>query len=64
MSHPYAEFENTKLWKAIDVAIADLERNTDIKLETVREYVIGSLCKQLMNDKVVTYDSVVKSNSD
>jgi hypothetical protein len=30
MSHPYIEFEQTPLWKAIDDALAELEQNRDV----------------------------------
>jgi hypothetical protein len=63
MSHPYTEFENTKLWRVIDAAVTDLEKNCDVKLLTAREYVIGSLCKQLVSSKAVAEDSVIKIRS-
>jgi hypothetical protein len=43
MSHPYIEFEQTPLWKAIDAAIAELEQNQDVELRTTREHFIGYL---------------------
>jgi hypothetical protein len=60
MKHPYIEFENTALWKAIDIEIADLEKNKDLQLSTAREYVIGSLCQKLVRQKCVSDDSIVK----
>jgi hypothetical protein len=47
MKHPYAEYEQTPLWRAIDVAVSELERNRDVELTTAREYVIGYLYQQL-----------------
>jgi len=61
MSHPYAKFENTELWKAIDSAMAHLEKNKDLKLETAREYVIGSLCQKLVRDSVAVPGSFSKT---
>jgi len=60
MNHPYIQFENTKLWKAIDVEIEDLEKNNDLVLQTAREYVIGYLCKNLVEDGIVTDDATLK----
>ena len=57
MSHPYTEFEDTALWKAVDAALAELEQNQDVKLSTAREYVVGYLCQQLASRKLVTDDS-------
>jgi hypothetical protein len=62
MKHPYTEFENTALWKAIDVGIAALEKNKDLQLSTAREYVVGSLCQKLVRQKFVTDDSGLKSD--
>jgi hypothetical protein len=60
MSHPYTEFEDTALWKAVDAALAELEQNQDVKLSTAREYVVGYLCQQLASRKLVTDDSVLR----
>jgi hypothetical protein len=54
MNHPYAEFENTKLWKTIDLTLTELEKNQDVKIETAREYVIGRLCENLHSAKVLS----------
>ena len=48
MEHPYKEFESMVLWKTIDKAIGDLEENQDLELKTPREYVVGYLCKNLI----------------
>jgi hypothetical protein len=60
MSHPYTDFEDTGLWKAVDAALAELEQNRDVRLNTGREYVVGYLCKQLASRKLVTDDSVLR----
>ena len=60
MSHPYVEFEGTMLWKAIDTGIASLEKNGDIKLTTERSYIIGSLCKRLVQKKLIAEIPVEK----
>jgi hypothetical protein len=46
------EFQNTSLWAVVENAIIDLERNQDLKIETPSEYVIGYLCKQLVEEGV------------
>ena len=60
MSHPYTEFEDTALWKAVDAALAELEQNRDVKLSTAREYVVGYLCQQIAQQKLVTEGSVLR----
>ena len=60
MPHPYAHFEGTAIWEAITAAIADLEENQDIELTTVREYVIGYLCKQLAERQLLTSEALRK----
>lgn len=60
MNHPYSEFEQTTLWKTIDAAIAELERNRDVELTTARTHVIGYLCQQLAAQKAVTESALLK----
>jgi hypothetical protein len=57
MEHPYKEFESLVVWKTIDKAIAELEENQDLVLKTPREYVIGYLCKTLIEGYSVEDDS-------
>lgn len=47
MPHPYEGLEGTPLWQAIDRAVADLERNGDLRLTTARSHVIGRLCRSV-----------------
>ena len=51
--HSYVEFENTRLWRAVEEIVSDLEQNKDLQLMTIREYVIGYICQQLSSSKVV-----------
>ncbi|MFN7139269.1 MAG: hypothetical protein ACK4UN_08020 [Limisphaerales bacterium] len=60
MSHPYSQFEQTPLWKAIDTAIAELERNQDVELTTARTHVIGYLCQQLAVQRTVIDSSLLR----
>lgn len=57
MEHPYKEFEGLVVWKTINKAIAELEDNQDLVLKTPREYVIGYLCKTLIEGYSVDDDS-------
>jgi hypothetical protein len=55
--HPYIAFEDTPLWRAVDRAISDLEKNQDLKLTALREYV-GYICKQLKRRKLVQESAI------
>ena len=52
--NPYSKFEKTALWAAIDAAVSELERNSDIALKTERKHVIGYFCQHLTSAKVVS----------
>jgi hypothetical protein len=54
MPHPYQQYESTELWQAIDAEISELEANRDLQLSTARHYVIGSLCKRLVEAGLAT----------
>ena len=60
MKHPYAEFEKTLLWKALDTAMSDLQKNQDVVLTTTQQHVIGYLCQQLVQQRLVIAASVKK----
>jgi hypothetical protein len=45
--HPYVEFENTPLWRAVKKALRDMEENQDLALNEWHQYVVGYVCKQL-----------------
>ncbi|MBW9234639.1 hypothetical protein JQK62_20765, partial [Leptospira santarosai] len=47
MSHPYKLFEDTPLWKAINMALEDLVENKHLDETTPREYIIGHLCQRI-----------------
>jgi hypothetical protein len=59
-AHPYVEFEKTPLWRTVKKAIADLEKNQDIRLEEFHEYVVGYICKQLAHKKLVSSTALKK----
>ena len=58
MDHPYKAYENTALWKSIDAALADLERNRDVEVMTSRERVVGYLCQQLGGNQASSQDEI------
>jgi hypothetical protein len=47
MINPYAEYNDTPVWRAVAAALRDLEANQDVVLQTAPDYVIGFLCQQL-----------------
>lgn len=52
MSHPYKQFENTRLWNVINKAIEELVENDDIEEKTQREYIVGYISK-LINESTM-----------
>ena len=44
---PYLKLMNHAAWAVVDEALADLESNGDLELQTARRYVVGSLVKAL-----------------
>ena len=59
--HPYAQFEGTPLWTAVETALAELEENNDFKSSTRRGYIVGYLCQRLVAGHVVAEAAVVKA---
>ena len=57
-SHPYKEYEDSKLWAVIEKALEDLVENQDLNLCTRKEYIIGFLIKSLVASELI--DSEVK----
>ena len=60
MKHPYSEFEQTPLLKAIDTAVAELEQNRDVELRTTREHFIGYLCQHLSTQGTASETSLLR----
>ncbi|HXH71038.1 MAG TPA: hypothetical protein VNI60_11970 [Pyrinomonadaceae bacterium] len=52
-NHPYKKFQNTKVWQVVEQSIFDLEENQDLKLLTIKEYIIGFICKKLDDNKLL-----------
>jgi hypothetical protein len=49
--HPYKKYESHPYWKRIDRGISDLVENRDLAERTARPYVVGYLCKMLLQRK-------------
>jgi hypothetical protein len=43
--HPYAAYEGTPIWLAVDAALRDLEANRDVRITAARPYVLGYLAR-------------------
>jgi hypothetical protein len=59
--HPYVEFENTPLWRAVKKALRDMEDNQDLAINEWHQYVVGYVCRQLAVRGVVTPQAVQKT---
>lgn len=51
-SHPYKQYENTALWRAIDEALADLVDNGDLSEKTSRNHIVGYLTQQVASGSI------------
>ena len=49
MQHPYIKYEQDKTWTVVNDLINDLINNNDIELQTPIEYVVGYICKGLLD---------------
>ena len=54
MQHPYIKYEQDKTWTVVNDLINDLINNNDIELQTPIEYVIGYICKGLLDSQVIS----------
>lgn len=50
MQHPYIKYEQDKIWTVVN----DLINNNDIELQTPMEYVVGYICKGLLDSQVIS----------
>lgn len=51
--HPFAPYQDTRLWAALEATIGELASSREITLNTAPEYVIGFLCRELVAKKLV-----------
>ncbi|WP_449023524.1 hypothetical protein [Prevotella pallens] len=54
MQHPYIKYEQDKTWTVVNDLINDLINNNDIELQTPIEYVVGYICKGLLDSQVIS----------
>ena len=54
MQQPYKKYEQDKTWGIVNNLINDLLDNNDIKLQTPIEYVVGYICKGLLDSQVIS----------
>lgn len=54
MQHPYIKYEQDKTWTVVNYLINDLINNNDIELQTPIEYVVGYICKGLLDSQVIS----------
>jgi len=62
MNHPYVDLEKTPLWNTVNTAVTDLEKNQDLKLTTAQQYVVGYICKQLVEKNLTTPEAATKTD--
>ena len=62
MVRPYAEYSDTPLWHALAAALAELEANREIRVETAPDYVIGYLCQELAAKSVVASAALTRDH--
>ena len=51
ITHPYMDFEGTEQWGIIRNTLEELIENNDLELYTPIEYVVGAICKELIEVK-------------
>lgn len=49
--HPYKKYESHPFWKRIDKGISDLVENQDLVEREARPYIVGYLCKMILQRK-------------
>lgn len=60
MPHPYTEYLDTRIWRAIASALSDLQASGEVRVETAPEYVIGFLCRELDAKGVVSGEARIR----
>jgi hypothetical protein len=61
MAHPYVALEGTPIWIAVEGAIDDLVKNSDLVESTAREYVVGYLCQKIVADRKSVLEQLKQS---
>ena len=52
----YSKYETHPLWSLIDKAVSDLVRNGDLEELTRRHYLVGYICKMVLDSKSLRVD--------
>jgi hypothetical protein len=47
----YDEYKNTNAWKIINKSIANLVKNNDVEELTQRDYIVGYIVKNIIENK-------------
>ena len=55
---PFAEYRDTPLWDVVAAAVAELETTKEIAVHTAPDYVIGYLCRRLVDGRAVAPDAL------
>ncbi|WP_133883975.1 hypothetical protein [Panacagrimonas perspica] len=59
----YSEFEGSSTWQVVSEALAALEKNKDLQLQTERRLVVGYICKQLAANQLVAKSGVAQQGA-
>lgn len=51
-SHPYSDLEGTHLWAIVSTAVEDLVNNSDLQERTPRAYIVGLICRRLLENGI------------
>ena len=62
MQQPYKKYEQDKTWGIVNNLINDLLDNNDIELQTPIEYVVGYICKGLLDSNNLNRSCQKKNN--
>ena len=62
MQHPYIKYEQDKTWTVVNDLINNLINNNDIELQTPIEYVVGYICKGLLESNNLNRGCQKKNN--
>ena len=54
MTHTFDEYKDTPLWHVVAAAVAELEATREISVDTGSDYVVGYLCRRLIDGHVTT----------
>jgi hypothetical protein len=55
-TRPFAPYQNTRLWAAVEAMITELTSTGEIAVNTAPGYVVGYLCRELLAKKLVVED--------